>query len=119
MTTVKRNLRLHGVDLKSVDANDLGRWIYGNPARCPAERLGYEAHQEILKNTQDALESPISRISSTFLVSRTSTRLPLIEECVDMYRRLLLPLPHRTKSGSLEELPICSHACERTVFPRL
>jgi hypothetical protein len=56
ISTVKRNLRLHRVDLKSVDVKDLGRWIYDNPARCPAERLGYEVYHKVLKNIQDTPE---------------------------------------------------------------
>ena len=56
ISMIGRNLRLHRVDPKSADVNELGRWIHAEPARCPAERLVYEVYHKILKNMQDVPE---------------------------------------------------------------
>jgi hypothetical protein len=56
ISTIRRNLRLHQVDLRSVDVDGLGRWIHDDPSRCPAERLVYEVYHKILKNVQDVPE---------------------------------------------------------------
>lgn len=57
ITTIRGSLRLHKVNLKSVDVNGLGRWIHHDPSRCPAERLGFEVYHKILKNLQDVPEN--------------------------------------------------------------
>lgn len=38
------------IDLRSVDPNDLAKWIWHKPTRCPAIRLGYELFHVVVNN---------------------------------------------------------------------
>lgn len=53
---IERNLKLYSLSCSSVSLPDFANWIYENPIRCPAIRLGYEVWHKIVKNRTDALE---------------------------------------------------------------
>jgi len=40
----------------NVNIDDLSSWIYENPNRCPAIRLGYEVFHKLLRNITDGGE---------------------------------------------------------------
>lgn len=53
---IERNLRLYKLSWSGVVLLDFANWIYENPNRCPAIRLGYEVWHKIVKNKTDPLE---------------------------------------------------------------
>jgi hypothetical protein len=53
---IARNLRLYGIQFPAEKIQVLSDWIYENPARCPAARLGYEVYHKILRNSTDTGE---------------------------------------------------------------
>lgn len=53
---IQRNLKLHNLSRSHVSLPDFANWIYENPNRCPAIRLGYEVWHKIVRNKTDALE---------------------------------------------------------------
>jgi hypothetical protein len=53
---IERNLKLYKLSWSGVDLSDFADWIYENPNRCPAIRLGYEVWHKIVKNKTDPLE---------------------------------------------------------------
>jgi len=55
--TVGRNLRLFNIGFPQGGVGKLSAWIYENPARCPAHRLGYEVFHKLLRNLTDSGES--------------------------------------------------------------
>jgi hypothetical protein len=46
--TVKRNLHLYRLTMPNVD--QLAKWIWADPARCPGLRLGYEVFHQLERN---------------------------------------------------------------------
>ena len=55
-SSVTRNLRLYNITFPPDRVDDLSAWIYENPNRCPAVRLGYEVFHKLLKNVTDGGE---------------------------------------------------------------
>lgn len=55
-SSVARNLRLYNITFPPGKVDDLSAWIYENPNRCPAIRLGYEVFHKLLKNLTDGGE---------------------------------------------------------------
>ncbi len=53
---LQRNLKLYKLPWSTVSLPDLATWVYDNPNRCPAMRLGYEVWHQIVKNKTDSLE---------------------------------------------------------------
>ena len=53
---IERNLKLYNLSWSGVVLSDFACWIYENPNRCPAIRLGYEVWHKIVKNKTDPLE---------------------------------------------------------------
>lgn len=54
--SVNRNLRLYNITFPPERIVDFSAWIYENPNRCPATRLGYEVFHKLLKNVTDSGE---------------------------------------------------------------
>lgn len=55
-SSVTRNLRLYNITFPPDNIGDLSSWIYENPNRCPAVRLGYEVFHKLLRNITDGGE---------------------------------------------------------------
>jgi hypothetical protein len=53
---IERNLGLYKLPWSGVVLSDFANWVYENPNRCPAIRLGYEVWHKIVKNKTDPLE---------------------------------------------------------------
>jgi len=53
---IERNLKLYKLSWSGAVLSDFANWIYENPSRCPAIRLGYEVWHKIVKNKTDPLE---------------------------------------------------------------
>lgn len=51
-TVVARNLDLYGIPIVG-DRRKFGEWIYADPQRCPAHRLGFELHLSMVNNKTD------------------------------------------------------------------
>jgi len=51
--TIERQISLHKIQLSPSTNLPLANWIYLNPTRCPAERIGYEVWHKIVKNITD------------------------------------------------------------------
>lgn len=54
--TIRRDLALYKVQFQEDKVEEISDWIWQNPNRCPALRLGYELYHKILKNLRDLLE---------------------------------------------------------------
>ena len=53
---IERNVILYKLDWSNMVISDIADWIYENPNRCPAVRLGYEVWHKIVKNKTDSLK---------------------------------------------------------------
>jgi hypothetical protein len=53
---IERVLVKYKLSWSGIILSDFANWIYENPNRCPAIRLGYEVWHKIVKNKTDALE---------------------------------------------------------------
>lgn len=51
--TIRRNLDLYNIRFPVRKIRELSRWIWNEPSRCPAVRLGYEVYHKILRNITD------------------------------------------------------------------
>ena len=50
---LRRDLELYQIAEPEAGCDQLGRWIYTSPQRCPALRLDYEVYHQIRRNTSD------------------------------------------------------------------
>ena len=50
-----RNLRLFQVPVSADVVLAFARWVYDEPARCPAQRLRHEVWQAVVRNSRDAM----------------------------------------------------------------
>ena len=55
--TVVRDLRLYGIRFPHESTDALSKWIFENPSRCPALRLGYEVFHKLVRNLTDSGEN--------------------------------------------------------------
>jgi len=54
---IARNLNLYCIEFPQESINDLASWIWEQPSRCPALRLGYEVFHKITRNLTDGGEN--------------------------------------------------------------
>jgi len=51
--TILNNLRLYNINFPEEKTQDLAKWIYSSPIRCPSQRLGYEVFHKLQRNLND------------------------------------------------------------------
>jgi len=52
-TTVRRDLKLYGIQCPESVVEPFADWVYENPRRCPDVRLGYELYHVLRQNVRD------------------------------------------------------------------
>jgi len=52
-----RAIAANGIEKPVRGIEEFGQWVYADPRRCPALRLGHDAYHEILKNVADVPEA--------------------------------------------------------------
>jgi hypothetical protein len=56
VVATRRNLELHGLRIPSDEIEELARWIYSSPPRCPGVRMGYETQHRLRRDRNTGLK---------------------------------------------------------------